>query len=360
MEWRFKAVRIVDGKPEWVDLSPEQKKKVPIYTQALIQAGKSEVPDPVFSGYYVKGGIGTDCLALCAGNIEYGLCQALHCEESAVAAIRSVRNENGVRPVLGFSAKGEVEKVPTCCGNCRDILLDVFGPKMELISGDPAGGVASVASLDMLLFDGFKQIFSPQKDEERNVITAKEFAAEIGKDLQCFAYDVGQAIKIGKSLENDVYSPGNVFSDRKYFVLIHATGGNYIGALDLMCDYHPIYPIRDAVRQAFRARDFSVKYVVIVGQQNSPGTPPHVMYKDRQHLLEFNLCGELVSEEEINPTVYLVTHENGNVVAVWKTSVKEWLPFPFTPEAFMDLEEMGKYYQAKVGGTSRPIHPAFA
>jgi hypothetical protein len=60
---------------------------------------------------------------------------------------------------------------------------------------------------------------------------------------------------------------------------------------------------------------------------------PHVMYKDRQHLLELNLEGELVSGKEVDPPVYLINYDvfRYQPVKAWQTSVKEWLPFPFSP-----------------------------
>src|SRR3989344_5739447 len=113
----------------------------------------------------------------------------------------------------------------------------------------------------------------------------------------------------GGFLVNDAYSPPDVHPERKYYAAIYSRKGVYYGALDLMCDYHPIYPLRDAIRQARRSQDPCVQSVLIVGADTSEdlaGVPPHVMYKDRQHLLELCLQQELVVGVESDPEVCLV------------------------------------------------------
>ena len=164
-QWNFKAVKVIGpSKAELVELSQEQTERVHAYENALIVARDSSVPSPIFSNYFVKGSIGTPQLTLSqsvhpTGNIEYGLCQALHCEETAVAVLKSKCNttQKVYNPILGFCNKNESSNPPTCCGNCRDILLDAFGPELEIVAGRPNGEIALVSKLNDLLCEKYDE-----------------------------------------------------------------------------------------------------------------------------------------------------------------------------------------------------------
>lgn len=343
MEWTFKAARVDgNGGLEFIELSPAQKERIGLYDQALSKAVHSRVPNPKFSRYFVKEGIGTASFPIiAAGNIEYGMCQALHGEESAVSGLRSLCGRVGGDVVLGIVANSAgIEGVANPCGNCRDIMLDDIGKDLEIVRGAADGGLAVVAPMSIYLFDNFRKLFDRRTADPESVIALDEWVRDFGDDMS----DIVRECEI---LENDFYSPPDMHPERKYYAMIIAKTGAFYGALDLMCDYHPIYPLRDAIRQAYRAQDYDLKHVTIVGRDC--GVPPHVMYKDRQHLLEFNLYGELLSGAERNPPVYLVTYKSETEVAgIWKTSVKEWLSFPFTARNFMDLDKMADYYRSRV------------
>jgi hypothetical protein len=88
--WDFRTVRLINGRVKIVVLSDGQKARIGEYIKALEIAKNSVVANPLFSQYFVKesiGVVGGEMLA--AGNIEYGICQALHAEEAAVAAFRA-------------------------------------------------------------------------------------------------------------------------------------------------------------------------------------------------------------------------------------------------------------------------------
>lgn len=124
-----------------------------------------------------------------------------------------------------------------------------------------------------------------------------------------------------------------------------------------MCDYHPIYAGRDAVRQAIRNFDPFISKLVVV-RHTTPNTTlfkaPHVMYKDRQHLLELNLQAELILDKEQDPPVFLINYQVENtrprVIDAWTTTLKTWLPFPFTARNFGPefLQFLEKYYQNRI------------
>ena len=315
--WNFKTIQSGSKGAEFVELSLSQQERVKKYTEALEIAAASTVANPPFSKYFVKESIGTrdGCTLLPAGNIEYGLCQALHGEESAVAAFRSYYGRNKVsEPILGIIA-GSPGNIASPCGNCRDLLLDEFGEDFEIVSGAPEGGLAIVAKMKDYLFSQFRLMHI---DHEEPILPD----------------EIKMAIKQGELLANDFYSPPDVHPERRYHAMIATVKNFYVGARDVMCEYHPIYALRDAIRQARRGNDPFVESVTIVCEDFDGGAP-HVMYKDRQHLLELNLQAELLLGVEQNPPVYLVTYgQRKEIVGAWKTSVKEWLPFPFDPRNF--------------------------
>ena len=334
--WDFKTIRIIapGDSIELVDLASKQKVKINKYIEALEVAAKSVVANPPFSNYFVKESIGlVDGEMLPAGNIEYGICQALHGEESAVAAFRAQYGRtNSGEIILGIVA-GNPGNIATPCGNCRDIMLEDLGNDFEIVSGAADGGVAVVANMGHYLFSGFRSLGIP--------------------DIPSDVLDkIGVAIRQGALLVNDAYSPKHIHPERRYHALIATRNNSFVGARDVMCEYHPIYALRDAIRQARRVNDPFVQSVVIVCEDFGGGVP-HVMYKDRQHLVELNLQAELLVGQENDPPVFLVTHDDkGQVVSARQTSVKEWIPLVFTPRNFGPefVEHLTNYFR----GLRRP------
>ncbi len=312
---------------------------IPWLQIALIAAAKSKVPDPKFSAYYVNcsclvinketGELLYSCERLVqGGNIEYGLCQALHGEESLVAALKSrlamsAEELKNYAVLIAFSSKFEDGGVPTCCGNCRDIMRDALPLNTMIFGGHPKGGKVIIAHLWNLLGDQYRSVYrkgvSPLDAKELISIDSIESLL-----LDC------------RRLENDIYFPGSPNPGRRYCAIIKGEDHTYLGAHDVMCDYHPIYAVRDAVRQARRDKKPQFSYVVVASQDYFPD----VMYKDRQHLLELNFQQECLVSRQVDPPVYLVMYKNVEgslkIEAIHKTSVKKWLPFPFSPANFGD------------------------
>ncbi|MBI3590702.1 MAG: hypothetical protein HY094_04900 [Candidatus Melainabacteria bacterium] len=332
-KWDFKALAPLrrNTPPQTVELRKEQQERIPIYEQALTVSVNSKVAHPKFSNYFVKEGVITNSHALPAGNVEYGSCQALHGEESAVAAHRSSLSLSGENPddlVLGIIA-GNPGNVPSPCGNCRDIMRDTFGTNFEIASGAPEGGLAVVVPMSTFTFDTPREV---------NIGARKrlEVYSALGMNKGDFNSLVAKTIKEGKFLTNDPYCPPKIHPERRYYATIVTNRGLHHGGRDVMVEYHPIYALRDAVRQGRREDDSSgIQSVIVVAED--PNMMPDVMYKDRQHLLEYNLQGELVREEEHDPPVFLVSHdEEGKITGIGKTSIKEWLPLAFSPANFGD------------------------
>ena len=345
-KWDFRSLGFTkDGGQKLAPLSIDQKLRVSAYANALRTALESNVANPRFSNYFVREGIGRlGEKALPAGNIEYGLCQSLHGEESAVAAFRSARGRyTHAEDVVVGIIQPKPGEIATPCGNCRDIMLEDLGKECEIVSGYADGGIAVVASLEHYLFEDFFRLPDIYDFNFDAIVTA-----ELGMPRMEFETWVHSTLREGERLANDAYSPADIHPERKYAVALITAQGYFIGARDIMCDYHSIYPIRDAVRQARRSGDVAFHSVVIVSE-NPGDTLPHVMYKDRQHLLELNIQAELTLNEERNPPVFLVAHRDGIITGLWKTSVKEWLPLPFSPYAFGPefVEHLKNYFQKK-------------
>ena len=359
--WDFRQMAIKEGgKADLVELSPERLERIPRYVDALSTALASQVADPRFSNYHVLESLGTsEHPPVPGGNIEYGFCQALHAEEAAVAALRARYGRFDWSPphpklgrrmtstnedmVLGIIA-GAPGNIATPCGNCRDIMMSDLGWEFEIVSGAKDGGVAVVASMADYLFEHPRQTQAAAYDW----LTFARWEEQV----------VEAVLECGK-LENNAYMPPNyLHPGRAYYAVIETRKAKYFGAHDVMCEYHPIYALRDAVRQARRANDPFVESVRIAAEWGGGSDyPPHVMYKDRQHLAELVVQAELLSGRECDPDVFLMTYDGEHfrrtkkIVhrATWTTSAKEWIPFVFTPKNFGPefVEHLTAYYKSK-------------
>lgn len=343
-DWEFKALQVSSsGKSKLGPLSVEQAEKTDDYTRVLSTAVESKVSNPKFSKYYVKEAIGisgSDFFP--AGNIEYGYCQALHGEECSIAVLQSIyRKDFKDKIILGIVA-GKPGNIPAPCGNCRDIMLDELGTNFEIVSGAPEGGIAVVSKISDYLFEDFHTITIGQLTQESKSLISDFF------DESTVRENILDIAKSGEFLVHDAYSSNNIHPERKYIGVVYGRYRPYVGAYDVMCDYHPIYALRDAVRLARRNNDPFIRCALIACKDFRVGMP-HVMYKDRQHLLELNIEAELLLEQEQDPPVYLIIYKDNEITGIWKTSIKQWLPFPFSPYAFGPefIESFTQYLKKK-------------
>lgn len=325
--WNFHGINDA-GEP--IGLRKGQKDRRGQYTAILRTAAESEVPSPIFSGYSVRAAIGpVDDEILVAGNVEYGIGHGLHAEECVVAAYRSRRNGKRERRRLVIALiAGEENNPATPCGNCRDILLAQFGSRpelVEIVSGAETGGAAIVTPLSQYFFNAFAPA------EDTTPIESLEGLIRAG-------------LIEGKRRENippymERYTPepytaiiGTTTgaSDAETLMTIHSIGG-----LDLDAAFHPIYPLEDAIRDAVRKQSGRrLQYAVIVAGGEA-ATPPHVPYRERQRLAEFQTIGELTTQGgPLDPPIFLIRVKNETITRVWRTSTKAWLPLPFTPKNF--------------------------
>ncbi len=356
-KWEFKRVStLFNDKTVLGDLLPQQLRLVAEYEKALEVAVTSKVANPKFSNYFCKESIGVaERHILPAGNIEYGLCQALHGEESAVAAFRAFYGRNiESHKILGIVSNGDPGNMAAPCGNCRDIMLDDLGRDLEIVCGPENGGVAVIARLSDYLFDrfGIWRILDNWDCTDESPLFGSEEISRFN-----FVNQVLDTVVTGQLLENDAYSPKGFLPERKYYVLLVTQKNKFYGAHHIMCDYHPVYAIERAILKALDIeKDPFIHHIVIVtkdGPEGFNGVPPHVMYRDRQHLYELNLYQELLLGREVDPPVYLVkynTNKNLNSFGrILKTSIKEWLPLPFSVRHFGPefLESLTKYQKER-------------
>ena len=333
--WTPKFLCMKDGKPALRSAITEHEEEIVRFLKDMLGlAAESKCAKPIFSGFHVRGinttgGIGGMTGMVASGNVEYGYCQALHNEEAAVAALISQRGStefpgSNVIMIVAGKGKGSLRNFTAPCGNCRDILRDVIGENCLLVSGTEDGGIAIVARLSDCLFDQYAPM-------DKNAIIG--LVPEIKRIFR-------KAAEIQDNPYNNL-GTGQRFPLRNYYAQIFVSKvgediSSFVGAVDVPADFHPLYPIEDALRAAKRDRALVLKGVKVVSF--GTGTyPPDVMYRDRQRLLEAALDTELLIGEPCNPEVLLVTvdmFDVSKITGAWRTTVKEWLPFPFSPRNF--------------------------
>lgn len=313
-----------------IPLTIEQELKIPDYRSVLKIAASSQVALPVFSNYFVKEAIGpVGGKKYPAGNIEYGHLQALHGEESAIVALRMNYPDYTGDVVLGIIA-GEEGNIASPCGNCRDIMLDTMNgqaDKLHIVSSAQNGGLAIVTDLRSYLFDEYREITEKDRDSLLPILASE--IEYIKQNLHGKTYDP--------------YSPPNhPYPDRLYTVGISNGRNNiFVGGHQVDAAYHPTYALENAISQA--EDDVSIDHVLILSS-NPDGKPPHVMYRDRQRLFEQNQKQEDILGTATNPRILLINNNGQGEIKIWRTTIKEWLPLPFSSDNFGSFRnEIRKY-----------------
>jgi len=300
-------------------LNSHQERLVPDYLEALRVASSSQVSSPIFSHYIVREAIGPiGKKKYPAGNIEYGHLQALHGEESAIVTLKTHYPLYDGEVILGIIA-GEEGNIGAPCGNCRDLMLDTMGgrpEKLHIVSGAQTGGLAIATDLRTYLFEEYEQVDS--------------LTQSIAQEVELIRINAQEKMY-------DPYSPpDHPYPERIYLAGISDgngalfTAGHWVDA-----DYHPTYAIENAIVQA--GSNIFMDHVVILSH-NPNGQPPHVMYRDRQRLFGHNQKQEDILEKQLNPKIILV-NESGGELQIWQTTVKEWLPLPFSADSFGPFRE---------------------
>ena len=340
--WQLKRIVMENGKPTLESTTRFDKRTVEYLKKALAIAAASKCTMPVFSGFHVRGMITTGDIGLGfpqSGNVEYGNCQALHNEESAVAALISRRGSSEVRgnrvvAIVAGKGNGTAGNFTAPCGNCRDILRDVVGENCLIVSGAEGGGTAIVMELSTALFDRYTPIPFVQAVGmacREGVWSVKKRSAEVG---------------------HNPYYNASKYPLRNYAVGIWAGVDTmrkmYDGAMQVHEDFHPTYPIELAGLQMWLEKEPDVGLVVVVAEGDG-SSPPDVMYRDRQRLLSMVIEKQLLTRRKCDPPVHLFTYLGNSITGAWKTTAKKWLPLPFSPLNFGGefLQNYKKYLKEK-------------
>lgn len=345
-QWELVGLKLVDGAPVYTPLTEKQQARVADYQQVLQVAADSDLAHPIYSGFHVQEAIGPigkpklnrnqlaenreygeyealhdmPAKKFPSGNLEYGKNKALHGEEFSVVMFEANYQNYDGDLVLAVITPG----IASCCGNCRDILLDMLNghpERLEIVNGTVDGGKAPVYSFKTMLFEDYMP-YIPDKVTEAAIDLEIDLIKKRAKEYNPYA---GQ---------NDLYP------ERNYRAGIRSQVDFYPAAFHGFADFHPTYPLTRAILQAEVHDDIFINNVVIL-TKNEEGNPPNVMYADRQHLLEQNQIQEDILEREIDPPVFLV-NETSQGRQIWRTSIKEWLPFPFSADKFG--EDFRKYF----------------
>ncbi|MBS3167931.1 hypothetical protein J4216_02315 [Candidatus Woesearchaeota archaeon] len=298
---------------KWNFINGLNKDKMDIDPKWLLalEAALTSKATPIQSGYHVNTGAVTKNGNIVAGsNHEIGISSGMtHGEEAVIAAaLENFGSEDSIQ-IIAFVGLGGNE-IPNPCGNCRDAIKQYTDlANLVIINAPREGGTA-------VLVPG-------------NAYFKSNFTEVIGEESRLDA--IKQAIFAEQSAY-DIYLTES--SPKIYGAVIVCENGNlFRGSFRGDVAYHPELPISAAICN-FRdgSNDSSRRYVkeiVVV----SSGSIPNVMYKDRQHALEFAEAIQSLNEKSGEPLpVYIINVGNDGSIQTFKTDTNEWLPHSFSPK----------------------------
>ncbi|MDD4878144.1 MAG: hypothetical protein PHO02_03855 [Candidatus Nanoarchaeia archaeon] len=299
--------------PKWNFINGLTKEAIrsvnPLWASAIKASLKSKAT-PLQSNYHVNTGAVTRNGKIVLGsNHEMAITDTItHGEEAVIAAALEKYGKDDPIQVIAF-AGAEGEEIGSPCGNCRDAIRQYADlDNLVIINAPTAGGTAVVVPGNAY----FKNDFAEANAEEKAWLLESDALAQALK-AEKTAYDVYLAKSSPK-----IYGAAIACDNGLVF------RGSYRGDVA----YHPELPISAAIGNFRDGSDDacrkSVKMIVVA----SAGSMPDVMYKDRQHALEFaEAIQSLNNKSGIPLPVYLA---NGR--QVFKTDTNEWLPFRFSPK----------------------------
>jgi len=287
----------------------------------LLGIAKLSKQTPSQSGFYVKtAGLTQSGKTVLGGNMEYGLCSAIHGEESVIANWAQACSLDDRISAIAFASEDVGPDSPwvTSCGNCRDLVREYCDPEGFFLDGNP-DGLYRKYPFSKLFFDAFHQI-----DNIRRRVTSK--AIESAVNAMQRSYDIYSGATYGASIITD--------------------SGVFSAGFEGDVAYHPTLPIRNAITCLKYASSekgrFNTKQVVIAGPKALD-----VPYKDRQYLFEFVDGLRAGGIRKAPLEVYLIPATGADIqMEAWKTDSDEWLPFPFSPSV-LGMDEKMKEYMAR-------------
>jgi len=299
--------------PKWNFINGLTKQAIdsvdPRWISAIKAALKSKAT-PVQSNYHVNAGAVTRSGGIVTGsNHEMAITDTItHGEEAVIAAALEKYGSGDPIQVIAF-AGAEGPDIASPCGNCRDAIWQYTDLNNLMIINAPRTGGAAVAVPGHAYFMGtFDEIYGEEKAE---ILGSGALEQALKAERTAYGAYLTKA-------SPGIYGAAIACENGLVF------RGSYRGDVA----YHPDLPISAAIANFRDGSDVPerkhVKMIVVTSAVNIP----NVMYKDRQHALEFaEAIQPLNGRPGIPLPVYLA-----NAGHVFRTDTNEWLPFCFSPK----------------------------
>lgn len=249
-----------------------------------------------------------------------------HGEESVINVALEKFGRDDPIEVIAFTGL-EGGELGNHCGNCRDAIKQYMNiNKSVTISAPKDGGKAFVVPTKVF----FKSEFEIANHWRHSLLIAKSISQALKAEE--IAYDI-------YSTESSpaIYGAAIVCENKDIF------RGSFRGDVA----YHPILPISAAITNFRDGGDnFSRKYVqgIVVASEKRV---PDVLYKDRQHALEFAEAIQSLNNKSGESLPVYLAHLNNGSLKVYETNTYEWLPLPFSPK-HLGMENMVRKGYAKL------------
>lgn len=299
---------------------PECKEKISDpderWTQALEAALHSRAT-PRQSGYHVHtGGVTQSGEVVFGANHEIGITStSAHGEEDMINHAVNIYGEEDPVEIIAFAGLGGGEIIPPHCGNCRDVINEYTSiNQLTVINGPKEGGRAIVMPGSTYFNDTFPEVTNDTLIQEINNSEGLDEAVAAVKR----SYDIQATDKTPTRYGAAIVMGDDTFS------------GSFLGDTA----YHSIYPLAAAIihyrESKRRCKENSlIKEIYITAPEDNF----KVMYRDRQHILEFTQGSQLFNnQQQSNVPIFLIsTDSRDEITQIRKTNTDEWLPYPFSP-----------------------------
>lgn len=291
-----------------------------------LKASLCSHPTPNQSGYFVRTGATTKKgNVVFGGNHEIGIAETItHGEEAVIARALDEFGPDDPIEVIAFTTDYNAG-IGSPCGNCRDAIYAYTNlHKLVVIEGQKNGGEAIVVK-GKIFFKDVRKLSHPDKNEIGRLLQSKGFLSALcGFDI---AYDIYSKTK------KHIYG----------VAIVSENGLVFRGSLREDASYHSVYPISSAIETFRNSSDdlerFFVKEIVIVSKTDVPD----VLYKDRQHAMEFaEAIGSMRGNHKTPIPVFIISFDEKKREAkeAYRTNTTEWLPYRFSAGNFGMSEKM--------------------
>lgn len=300
-----------------------------LYTRLVLRAKEARAY-PHQSGYFVRtAGLAEDGTEYLGGNKEYGFNDAfVHGETAVISGMRDI-TDGSMKAIAWYRKEGELvtpESFGRPCGNCRDVMNSYCPPSLVLLNGNETGMVFT--HLDDFLFEAFRPV-------EINKVS------EIGAVNALAAMEAAVDIYLSEEMKRKMYGAALVAEDGTVWRGSHYTNVGYDSVTPVMAaviNWRNSYPTGSVSE-----KHLNLSRLVIAGsgEMNSP------FYRDRQAILELDEVLRRFRGDNTPLKVEIV--KLGKLAEAYETNVDEWLPYPFSPDAFRMEDVMQAQLEKLIG-----------